>query len=610
MWEAYSIGISLRLNNLVSPQLKLLSEEFTKLEGLSTSLNSALKSIGTEAAGLRAVAVAGNASNRALEKASLSAASLEKRLIAIRAASGGIGGGIPLIPGPGGAGRGGGALPGGGGAGGGRGGGAGGFHGGNIHMGPGGIGLGTAGMAAGDWFWPLAATGAAIYGGKALYESAKDLDTERQRFKLFGLSQAQNREAFRYVAGMNVYGTTQTERMRAFRESQGVFRESGLNDSRALEGAKLASPVLAKLDFLASSLDDESAAKLHTANLAMLRYVESSGGLTDAKTFNRLANFGYKLNVSSGGTVNWEQLRQFRQRSGAAGYSITDEGLARLEPIIGENKGGATGFGISTAFNRLTGAIRIPNQVVHELVKEGIWNGSKILFNSNGGIKQFLGNPLGADRTKLLSEDPVLFYERVIKPMYTRMKFDSGEIARQNVMIFGTTGSRNMNAVEKMSVAIERSISALQKTKGIDASVDQAKKSPAGEEKEFVAAWTDFKTDFGTKMLPFFTGILTAGSAILRAIPNASRDSTPLGFGTHLIQRTVGLLAGLHGNTTSYVPQGGLGRPAAATPVIINIDGKKVASAVVPHIAKAATAPQTGTSGYDGRAAMVPAGGF
>lgn len=151
-------------------------------------------------------------------------------------------------------------------------------------MGPGGIGIGTVGLAAGGAFVPLAITAGALYAGHALYESAKDLDTERARFRQLGLSGAQNAEAFNFVDKMRVFGSSKAENMRNFREAQGVFRESGLEGSEALEGAKLAAPVLAKLNLLAKAFGGENAEKLQTANMAMLRYVELSGGLKNAET--------------------------------------------------------------------------------------------------------------------------------------------------------------------------------------------------------------------------------------------------------------------------------------------------------------------------------------
>jgi hypothetical protein len=41
----------------------------------------------------------------------------------------------------------------------------------------------------------------------------------------------------------------------------------------------------------------------------------------------------------------------------------------------------------------------------------------------------------------------------------------------------------------------------------------------------------------------------------------------------------------------------------------LNVDGKKLATATTRHIAKALGGPQTGSSFFDGRGALVPAGG-
>ena len=175
MFEAYAISVSLVAKNLVSPQLALLAKEFEKLELLTVSLQKSLGKIAIDSSAFRSLTTATNATNRALERASLSAASLQGHLSAIHRLGGNPA--TPLLPG----------RPGGGG-GGFVGHGRNGFHGGNIHMGPGGIGMGTVGMAAGDAFVPLAITAGLLYAGKSLFESAKDLDTEKQRFKLFGLS--------------------------------------------------------------------------------------------------------------------------------------------------------------------------------------------------------------------------------------------------------------------------------------------------------------------------------------------------------------------------------------------------------------------------------------
>jgi len=607
MFEAYKIGVTLTLNNLVSPQLIMVAEQMERLEGISLALGKALKSIGQEKIGLKSLAKDSLASAAALDKAALGAERLERRLAQIRATAGSLGGGsgVPL-------------LPGGGGGGGGRGGGhRNGFHGGNIHMGPGGIGLGTVGMAAGDAFIPLAIAAGMGYAGHALYESAKDLDTERARFRMFGLSPGQNSEAFNYVDGMRVYGSTRAENMRNFREAQGVFRESGESDSSALAGAKLAAPVLSQLNFLASAMGGDSDGKMATANMAMLRYVELSGGLKSAAAFNSIADFGWKLNQSSGGTVDWQQLLAFKKTAGSAGYNLSNDALARLEPIMAELSGGRAGTADATAYNRIMGITRIPNQVAHALVDNGLWDNSKISWNSQGGIKNMLGNPLSDANSKLFHENPELFYEQAIRPIYAKMKLDSDGITRENALIFGRTGGQFFNAIERAMPQIQKGVEAISKADGIAKSVENAKLSLTGQEKEFDAAWTDFKTQFGTTMLPFFTGILKGGANILRTAAGISPTQAAAGPLTTAAKLVASLLGfddapGANNAAATAHESPNVARAPASFGEVhtkLMLDGRLLATSVTKHQAKDAYRPQSGSLSYDPTFGMDPAGG-
>lgn len=55
--------------------------------------------------------------------------------------------------------------------------------------------------------------------------------------------------------------------------------------------------------FAAGTFDEETAAKMKTASMSMLRYIEMSGGLQSPQKFNELANAGWKLTQTSGGAV-------------------------------------------------------------------------------------------------------------------------------------------------------------------------------------------------------------------------------------------------------------------------------------------------------------------
>lgn len=588
MFEAYAIGVTLKLNNLISPQLVMLAKEFERLEELSVSLNSTLHKIGQESAALRSIAAAGDATGRALERASLSASNLQRHLAGIKAA-----GEIPTGASPT-------MLPGGSGRGGGH---RGGVHGGNIHMGSGGVGVSTVGFAAGDAFVPIAVGAGMVWAAHSMYESAKDLNTEMARFKLFGMSDKINAEAFKFVHGMHIYGASETENMKNFREAQGVFRESGLDDSRALEGAKLAAPVLSKIMSATASMDEESQARLRTSSMSMLRFVEMSGGLKDAETFNKLADFGWRMVQTSGGAVDWEQLRQFKATAGVSARSITNDGLAGLEPIIAELKGGRAGTSLRTAFNRLNGIIRLPNQAAHELVKGGIWDANKIIWNSQGGIKQFKGNPFtSADE---FQKNPTQWYETHMIPMYNKMKLTQEQRARENAMLFGSTGGALFSLVEYALPNIHKSVNAQKKALGIDDSMTVEKNSLSGQEREFTAAWTDFKTVFGKTALPQFTAMLKDASAVLRWISDLTANNKFVSFLDSALRIThpLGAVESGANHVIHKLFGGDTVAPAKSQQPVqvhtqINMDGRKVASAVSTHQAKALLAPTTG-NGFD-----------
>lgn len=365
------------------------------------------------------------------------------------------------------------------------------------------------------------AIGGALFGGgialagmfKGPLEEAKKFQTAMANFSLYGMSDKVNAEAKRFVTSMNTMGTSTVENMKIFTEAQGVFRESGRSDFSALEGAKIAAPVLAKIDYASRALSEESQAKLNHGKMAMLRYIEDSGGLKSAKRFNELADAGWKMVQTSGGSVDWEQLRQFKARAGVSAMNMTDDAVAQLEPLITMLKGQTAGFSLRTAYNRLNGIVKIPNQVAHSLVDSHVWDPSKIIWNKQGGIKMFKGNPL--INAEMFSKNPTEFYEKIIMPMYARtgIKTDAS-IAQMNAMIFGSTGGAMFTLMHKNMEKLHHSLEAQHKAKGIDASVAVANGTLAGQEEQLKAKWADLKLQIGQIILPhaitFLSGLTSA----------------------------------------------------------------------------------------------------
>lgn len=534
MIDAYLIGTTIKLNDLVTPGMLKLETVFKRVDALSLQINKRLNKMGAEAVGVRNVAAAAQQVDAALKNVDRHALKVGQSLGKIRQSvgNGGIGleaelaranleadrlaGKIAAMRGIGRAS--GGALPNGAAGAGGRGG-RGGWHphGGNVHVGPGGVGIGSVGLGlSSELLVPLAAAGATIYVGKKLYDSAKDLQTEQTKFKIYGLSAQQNQSAYDFAHRMRAYGTSETQAMHYMNEAQGVFRESGESGENALAGAKMAAPFLAKMMVASSVLSDESKSKLHHESLAMLRAVELQGGAKHPEEFAKLADFGFRMTQTSGGQVNWEQLRQMFRVGGVAVQGMSMEALAALEPIIGEFKGGPFATAMRTAYNRMNGIVKLPNQAVHELMKAGVWDASKVELNANGGIKRFLGNPLmHADEYAANSPE---YYFKYIKPFYEKQGYDQNERNRMNSMFFGSTGGALFTKIDQQEEVFRRAGEAFRKALGLDDAMNLAKGTAGGAEADFQAAWTDFKTEFGKNVLPAVTDMLKSGADLLRYI--------------------------------------------------------------------------------------------
>ncbi|MDU3302119.1 MAG: hypothetical protein E7E83_11905, partial [Enterobacter ludwigii] len=263
------------------------------------------------------------------------------------------------------------------------------------------------------------------YGGFKLLdgfvEEASKYQIATEKFKQFNLGDAALKEAQRFAATQNIHGTSEREMMLKLVEAQGVFRKPDL------AAAEMAAPVMAKLAYAAQGLDPEKRAATAAKEMDMLRFIETAGGLKSPERFNQLMDAGFRSIQSSGGNIDFTQLRQFMAKGGTAAMGLTDKALfAKLEPIIGELKGGAAGDALMTSYNRLNGIIKLPNQVAHELVKYKVWDGSKITWNSQGGIKSINGNPLIS--SSLLAKSPTDWYEQVMLPIYQKMHLTEDQI--------------------------------------------------------------------------------------------------------------------------------------------------------------------------------------
>jgi hypothetical protein len=331
-------------------------------------------------------------------------------------------------------------------------------------------------------------------------EQAKEFQTAVANFSTFGLGDKMTGDAAKFAKGMNVVGSSYVDNMKRMVEAQGVFRESGLSGPDALRGAEIAAPLLSKIAFANAALHPDKAGQMDTNALAMMRFVEMRGGVNDPKQFNTIANLGYKAIQTSGGNVSWDLYRQFMATGGVAAQGMNNKALfGEMEPIIGELKSRA-GTAYMTAFNRLTGITRVPNQVAHELVNQGLWDGSKIEWNSQGGIKTMRGNPLKDMGT--FSASQIEWYVKNVIPMYDRMKLSDPDRNREDALLGGRTGGMMFSIIRRQLGPIGLSVAAQAKAMDIDQAGGAAANTLLGKQIILHKRWNDLLELTGETILP------------------------------------------------------------------------------------------------------------
>lgn len=332
---------------------------------------------------------------------------------------------------------------------------------------------------------------------KGFVDEAARYQTMTEKFRQFGMSEAATDEALRFTETTRVRGSSATDMLKYLVEAQGVFSESGRKSvEEQLRAAKLAAPVLARINFASRGLDEYQREATTAKQMDMLRFTETAGGLKSPERFNELMDAAFRAIQSSGGNVDFTQYRQFMAKAGTSASNLSNKALfAELEPIIGELKGSAAGDALMTAYNRLNGIIRLPNQVTHDLMAMGIWDASKIELNSLGGVKRFRGNPL--IDAQLFSQSPVEFYENVILPLYRSNHYTEEQKQRENALIFGRTGGKMFSLIDKQLETIHHRIDAYGIARGLNDAYVAVGGTYNGKAIDFQKKWQNLQRVMG-----------------------------------------------------------------------------------------------------------------
>lgn len=384
---------------------------------------------------------------------------------------------------------------------------------------------------------------------KGFVDEAARYQTMTEKLRQFGMGQAATEEALRIAETTRVRGSSATDMLKYLVEAQGVFSESGRSSvEEQLRAAKLAAPVLARINFASRGLDEHQREATTAKQMDMLRFTETAGGLKSPERFNELMDAAFRAIQSSGGNVDFTQYRQFMAKAGTSAFNLSNKALfAELEPIIGELKGSAAGDALMTAYNRLNGIIKLPNQVTHDLMTMGIWDASKIELNSLGGVKRFRGNPL--INAQLFSQSPVEYYENVILPLYRRHHYTEEQKQRENALIFGRTGGKMFSLIDKQLETIHHRIDAYGIARGLNDAYVAVGGTYNGKAIDFHKKWQNLQRVMGKDggLLDTFTqGLDTLTHSLQQMADIAHRHPEMAKFAGQAAMAVTGL-AGISG---------------------------------------------------------------
>lgn len=523
--------------------------------------------------------------------------------------------------GAGGAGNGG--RPGGGGPGNAGGGGRGGFHGGAIHMGPGGIGIGPVGMSAGGALLPIAVTAASVWGGKALYEAARDYETAYTRFRTLNLGAEVNKQANDFARGSRVFGVASKDLMETVRESVGMFG--------SMPNALKVAPMLAQLNAANSGLFGGKIGAIDEGAARSLMRFNDMRGLTDSpEDFTRGLNLAQRMVTGSGGALKFTDLEQMAKRGGAAFKGLSDDGIMMLATLAQEQGGATTGTALMSLYQNLV-AGRTTKKTMSALSEAGLVTLGSVTTGAVGEKKTTSTQITSIKDEKMLRENPGLWLMTygTQAAQASGARTDSEVVAFMNKLVSNRVGSNMAANFTTQGMQAMRDFNLTKNAMGADQTVGAWKQTLGGKEAEFIASWNNFKTEFGTAALPAFSSLLTNGANFLRGI-NSFMESPAIKTFIGVYEKGFKWQGSVLSNLFSSAPMGqaapaggfvasqteggaflGTRSPIRGAPQSMIqvesttvLDGRAIAKTVSQHQAKELQRPQTGPRTADGRQSL------
>jgi hypothetical protein len=350
----------------------------------------------------------------------------------------------------------------------------------------------------------------------------------------------------------------------------------------------------------------------------LLKFIDRRGGFKNEETFQRNLNLAEKMVTGSGGFLKFQDLGTFSQNAGTAFRSLSDEGLLHMEGLMIEQGGQKAGTALMSLYQNLV-AGRTPIKTMHLLEDLGIGRTVEHVTGTVGGKKSTSTSfELSPAYAPMIQADPAQFFGAVLPGLLAKkgITSESGILKAVNDILSNRNASNQGSIMTAQEFQVLRDYKLAKGAMGATDVMKMYQGSASGAEKDFAAAWADFKNQFGKTMLPTITNMLKVGTAALRSIgqpvdeaklDKAIRADPSLKDGHGRWGALGDWLGGLVGSHAKASVSGAGANQSGNVQTTINIDGKKVASAITPYIAAPLGSGLYG-SGIDNHASLPMAG--
>ncbi|SMF96033.1 hypothetical protein SAMN02949497_3413 [Methylomagnum ishizawai] len=387
-------------------------------------------------------------------------------------------------------------------------------------------------------------TGIGAFGTHGLYgatEAAGEYQLEQLRLKSLGMSNDAMGLANKLANENKQFGVTASQSLALIRDAQQAFR-----DSAGLHHAEMVFPLLSKLHYASGVLGDAQGQAFERQFMDVMKVAEFRGGMGSKEAFERQANMMFQASTSTGNRVRASDYLTFLRNAGISAYGLNDRALYYgLEPILQELGPSQAATGMQTAYNRTQLGIGLKQAgkgVGQEMLRIGFLDPKGVEYDKKGMFKQYKPGAHPMLDKGLMYENPIQFYTDFVIPHYKKAGIISDrDRQNENALIFGRTGGKFYNAIDKLLPIIQKSLEVTEKAMTISQAAEGAAGTKVGAEERMAASWKNFATAAGLPSLQDYT---TAVNSLSGAVETGTKLMNEHQTATKVMAEALGVLFG------------------------------------------------------------------